>query len=90
MTRNILLPILSLLFLISFFGNAQNTAAITGTIVAADTNEPIPSANIKMNGTDKGTITDEQGNFKLERVANGIYSLTVTYLGFEPFLVENI
>ena len=38
---------------------------ITGKVIAADDEQPIPGANIVIKGTQKGTTTDADGTFSL-------------------------
>ena len=42
---------------------AQNV--ISGSVTDAETNEPIPGANIVIQGTAEGTTADFDGNFSL-------------------------
>ncbi len=66
-----------------FFFCAGWTAAqtVTGTVISAEDRFPLPGVNILVKGTDNGTITDEQGFFRLEAPADAI--LQFSYLGFE-------
>ena len=59
----------------------KNTVLVSGTIV--DTaGEPIIGANIKLKGAQgTGTITDVEGNFKLEVPTNGV--LIVSFIGYQ-------
>ena len=53
---------------------------VKGRIV--DTNgEAVIGANVKLKGSNQGTITDVDGNFSLENVSGDI--LIVSYIGFE-------
>ncbi|MFZ4399800.1 MAG: DUF5686 family protein [Bacteroidales bacterium] len=72
------------LFLVffSFFIQAQETI-ISGKITDANTNEPIPFANVYFKGTTKGTTTDFDGNYTLKE-NNPTDSLTVKVLGYIP------
>ncbi len=54
---------------------------IKGTVIDANTNEPLPGANIVVVGTDKGTTTDFDGNFNLESPA-GNQKIEISYLGY--------
>lgn len=64
----------------------QQQATCTG-IVVDETGEPLMGANVKVDGTDKGTVTDLDGHFKLPNVAVGS-SLTVSYVGYSPQTVK--
>ena len=58
---------------------AQTT--LTGKVVEAETNIPIPGVNIGIKGTAQGTVTDFDGNFSLESdSAEGV--LVFSYVGF--------
>lgn len=57
---------------------AQNT--ITGTVTDAN-NQPLPGANIVVEGTNRYAVTDFDGNFSIEASQGEV--LEVTYVGFE-------
>lgn len=64
----------------SFAIFAQQQITITGTV--KDVNgESVIGANISVKGTTIGTITDINGNFKLQVPDNG--KLTISYIGYE-------
>ncbi len=78
---------LFLLAMITFMANtafAQGT--IKGIVVEADTNLPLPGANIIIVGTDKGTTADFDGNFVLE-VPTGNQQIRISYLGYDDKLI---
>ena len=54
---------------------------LSGTVVDADNGEPLIGANVSIQGTQTGTITDFDGNFSL--VASGEVTLVVTYIGYD-------
>ncbi|WP_181304285.1 TonB-dependent receptor domain-containing protein [Rufibacter sp. XAAS-G3-1] len=66
----------------------QGTGRITGTIVDAETSKPVEFATIALinastGKTVDGTVTDEKGRFTLARVANGTYTLNISFIGYE-------
>jgi len=73
--------------LITAAGNtfAQNGPAIkvSGTIVDAATNDPIPGASILIKGTQAGSMTDINGKYSLN-VPQGA-TLVFSYIGYENF-----
>ena len=71
-----LLPLLAITII-----NAQND--IQGTINDGDTNSSIAFANIYLPQLEKGTITDENGGFKIKNVPSGTYKVIVSYIGYE-------
>jgi len=57
---------------------------VSGKVINAETMESLPSANIRINNTDKIISADNQGYFRLQLDANmpGI-EITVTHIGYE-------
>ncbi|HSI76056.1 MAG TPA: carboxypeptidase-like regulatory domain-containing protein, partial [Lunatimonas sp.] len=56
---------------------------VTGRIFDAGSNEPLPGANVLVEGKGKGTVSDRSGIFTLSDLEEGILQLRITYVGFE-------
>lgn len=54
---------------------------MSGSVVD-DTNQPVAGANIVIESINKGTVTNENGNYSI-RLNKGSYSIKATYLGFK-------
>lgn len=81
------------IFSLAFNANAQNlTQTIKGKVVDADIRTSLPGASLILLGTDPliGTVTDIDGNFRLENVPVGRYDVQVTYIGFEPNIIREL
>lgn len=77
--------ILFLCFFYSFISFAQEKREITGVVLDANTNEPLPNASIFIKGTRKGAVTDFNGKFfYLVKTNNSIEKiiLKISYLGY--------
>ena len=72
-----ILSVLVFVILISFKTQAQ---VVAGKIVS-EQNEPVPYATIFVTETKEGTISNTEGNFKLQ-LARGDYHFTIRSLGF--------
>ena len=75
-----------LLLLISLDGNilhAQSVGRITGTVLEATTNSPLPGANIFIEGTNKGAASSQNGKFTIFELTPGSYTVTVNFLGYQ-------
>ncbi|MFI0430662.1 TonB-dependent receptor domain-containing protein [Mariniflexile sp. HMF6888] len=70
-----------LLFLAITNSYAQNS--IKGTVTDATTNQGIPYANIYLSELEKGTYTNENGDFLLENLPSGNRKIVVSILGYE-------
>ncbi|WKN32170.1 TonB-dependent receptor [Porifericola rhodea] len=79
--RRILHIICGLLF-VSFQAAAQ-TGAVKGVILDENTQEVLIGANVMLEGTTTGTVSDIEGNFMLSGIPSGAQTLTITYLGYE-------
>lgn len=72
-----------LLFILNIgFVNAQSLTKIKGTIVDADTKEPLPFVNVSFKGANVGTTTDFDGNYYLE-TQWGTATLQASFVGYK-------
>ena len=79
--RLILASMLGLLFTVSAVAQTGSTINVRGTV--KDTSgETIIGANIVLQGTSSGTVTDLNGNFSLQAPGDGV--LAVSYIGYKP------
>ncbi|GAB5519998.1 MAG: TonB-dependent receptor [Rhodothermales bacterium] len=60
------------------------TGTLSGTVVDADTQEPLVGVNVVIAGTTQGTTTDDTGAYELAALSQGTYVITFRYIGFEP------
>lgn len=60
---------------------------ITGTVTDAETGEPVPGANVVIQGTASGTITDFDGKYSISVPASGTV-LSFSFVGYAPQEVE--
>jgi hypothetical protein len=76
------LPLLSVIIIMFFAESALAVKTIRGSIGDARTNEALAAANIQIEGTFQGTISNEDGNFiiHLDTVPA---TLLITYIGYQ-------
>ncbi len=67
--------------LLSGTADAQNAVTVTGGVYAAQDKLPLPGANIRVKGSNLGTVTDEDGRFELQ-LSSVDTLLEVSYIGF--------
>ncbi len=65
---------------------------VRGIVVDVDTEVPIPGVNIIIVDSDPviGTVTDIDGEFKLENISLGRISIKASYVGYKPVMKQNI
>jgi len=80
-----LLPIYLSLFVFSILFSLEiqaQTAKISGKVIDATNNEPLPFANVVVKGTTIGTTTDFDGDFVITGLQPGFVTLQATYVGY--------
>lgn len=55
---------------------------ISGRVFNPINNDPIPFANILVLDTEIGTVSDENGNYRLENITPGLYNVRASFVGF--------
>lgn len=65
---------------------------IKGTVTDKESRSALPGATVYLDNTSPvtGTLTDENGNFRLENVETGRIRLCIRYLGYESICLENL
>ncbi|MEL6843993.1 MAG: carboxypeptidase-like regulatory domain-containing protein, partial [Bacteroidota bacterium] len=58
-------------------------ATVSGTIMASDTDEPLAGATVSIQGTTRGVITDDKGQFNLEVENPADAILVISYIGYK-------
>ncbi len=81
-----------LLFAIFLYTNAiaQSTATIAGQVTAAGTGVSLVGVNISLVGTFYGAATDRGGNFVIEELPPGSYTLLVSMIGYRNVTLDDI
>ena len=77
------------------FGSATlvaQDANLKGKIIDKESNESVPFATVIIKSDVKrdGTSTDDKGKFDFENLVPGTYTVTVSYIGFDDTVIENI
>ena len=69
---------------------SQNTGELNGRILDLQSQQPLEGATVVLEGTSIGTVTDDQGYFKLENIPSKSYNVVVSYLGYQSATQFNI
>jgi TonB-linked SusC/RagA family outer membrane protein len=73
------------LFGVTAYGQGQHT--VSGTVTDAEAGGPLPGVNIRVVGTDIGTVTGEDGTYELS-VPSPNETLRFSFVGYETQTVE--
>ncbi len=71
----------SILWIPDVYG--QKTGDLRGFVLNKDSGEPLLYANVILQGTSTGTMTDNNGYFIISALKPGDYTAVVTYVGFD-------
>lgn len=65
---------------------------IKGTVTNAETKVPVAGAHVIIANSDPlvGTVTDEQGNFRISSVPVGRRTIKISSIGYSDFLLKNL
>lgn len=65
--------------------SAQNTV-LKGSIKDAKTGESLPFVNVLLLDSDKGGVTDLDGNYRIEEIPAGVYNIEYSFVGYKPVI----
>ena len=71
-------------------GLSAQTGFITGSIVDSKTDEPLIGANIMIVGTSTGAVANLDGNFTIQNLKPGIYTLKCSFISYESSIKKDI
>ena len=86
----ILLPILFLALFPAATLAQEANGTIRGIVVSAETKEPVTGATVAIPDTKRGAISNRNGEFTIDKLTPGGYSLKVTSLGHQPVVKTDI
>ena len=80
---------LLLLSIISFlsFQTFAHLGSITGTVYDNGTNQAVKGVNVQIVGLNKGTITNELGQYRFEDLPAAPYKIEISFIGFKSQIV---
>jgi len=73
--------ILAILFMVMVISSGYG-GVITGRTINAEDKSPLVGANVTIEGTTLGASSDQQGNFRIDNVPAGAYTVKTTFIGF--------
>ncbi|MDH5608979.1 MAG: TonB-dependent receptor [Cyclobacteriaceae bacterium] len=82
--------VFSFLTMVSYVAIAQNNGTFSGRVTDAKTGDPIPGVTIRLEGTERGAISDLQGFYLITGITPKTYSLTATSIGYKTRTEYNV
>ncbi|MBN1153894.1 TonB-dependent receptor [candidate division KSB1 bacterium] len=92
MKNRILISSMILVFVLVLAGiaDAAVTGKITGKVIDAETKEPLPGANVTIEGTFYGSATNVDGEYIILNVPPGNYTLRAQFIGYRSVIVREV
>ncbi|MDG1224736.1 MAG: TonB-dependent receptor [Candidatus Marinimicrobia bacterium] len=83
---------ISIIFCLAYFNIliAGTTGNVRGKVFDSENNSPIIGANVFLDKTALGTVTDENGNYFIINIPPGEYTLRSSYIGYSSVIVKNV
>jgi len=69
---------------------AGQNGAVSGRIIDEKSGDALMGANVVVEGTGQGAASDLDGGYMIYNVAPGIYTLRVSYIGYETKVVRDV
>jgi len=69
---------------------SQETGSLSGGVTDVQTGKPVPGANVILQGTVLGTVTDGEGRFQIDRIPAGEYALKISMMGYGTATVAEL
>lgn len=79
--------ILMILFNANIIRAQSGSGTLTGKIINND-GEPLPGANVYMEGSAIGAATDIEGNYRIKNIPSGKQKIIVSYVGYAKKTIE--
>ena len=85
-----LIKVCFLLIALMQIGFGQEKGKIAGIVTDSEFNEPLPGANVLIEGTTIGTATNVKGEYFIINLSPGVYTVTASFIGYQKVKMENV
>ena len=77
-------------FLLTMTLQAQTGGKISGKITDSRTSEPLPGANVVIEGTTIGSSSDLEGDYVILNVPPAVYTVNISFIGYKRSQVRDV
>ena len=80
--------LVTFLTVLSWLSGRAISGTIEGTVLESQHNEPLIGANVFLQGTNMGAVTDLKGKYVILQVPAGSYNLVAQYIGYQKKILK--
>lgn len=77
------ISLFTILFMLFAFPLFAQTGVLKGRVYNELNNEPVEFANIIIEGTNYGVSSDKDGNYRIDNIKSGIYTIVCSFVGYK-------
>ncbi|HEX2868939.1 MAG TPA: TonB-dependent receptor [Ignavibacteriales bacterium] len=81
---------LFLILLLPAVVSAGTRGTIKGKVTDLQSGEPLIGANVIVDGTSQGASTDVNGEFQIQNLEAGVYTLKSSFIGYQTVTISNV
>ncbi|MCX7879795.1 MAG: carboxypeptidase-like regulatory domain-containing protein [Ignavibacteria bacterium] len=74
----------------SLLYSKEGSLVLTGKVLDGETSEPLVGATVQVLEEQRGAFTDTKGRFRIAGLKPTVYSLKVSYVGYETKVIQNV
>ena len=67
-----------------------SSASVVGKVIDQDTHQPLTGTIITIEEIEKNTITDQNGNFRIDNIPHNNYTITASMIGYAKLSKVNV
>lgn len=86
----LLITVMLASFLLASVTTVAQSLSISGVVKDKKTKETIIGANVLIQGTTTGTISDINGRFSITNLKKGVYTVVISYISYATYTIEGV
>jgi hypothetical protein len=88
--KNKIFSLIIIFLMTNLPARAGTVGTLVGTVVEKENRNPLPGANVIIEGTQIGAATDLNGNFIIHNVPAGFYAVKIMVIGYQVQMTKNV
>ena len=90
MMKKIIILFFAAFFCLTNLIAQSQTGIISGTVTDASTKQPLIGTNVLIIGSNIGSATDINGEFKITNLSPGVYQVKISMIGYSSYIKTDV